>query len=147
MKILMSVLLFSCLMLAACNSGRQVTSDKMDLNQLNGTWQLDSVAGPEGVFNNLYPNRKPVVTFNVVSKLVNGNSGCNNFSGPFTLSGFNVDFNGPLVTTRMACPGEGESVFFNTLKSVTNFAVTDSTTLNLLRGDAPAMRFHKIPTP
>lgn len=131
--------------LISCRSTNRIVNDRMDQNQLNGTWQLEYIADSSDTFRGFYPSKQPTISFMVNEKRVNGNTGCNSFGGPFTIDGFNVDFNGPITSTRMACPGSGEQVFFANLKKVTRFAVTDSTTLNLLMADEPVMRFHKIP--
>ena len=131
----------------ACNNQSKIISDKMDLNELEGTWQLDYISGPRIAFEGLYPDKKPTISFNVKDKKVSGNSSCNNYSGPFTMEGFHVDFNGPIISTKMACQGEGESIYFNTLKKITRYAITDSVTLNLIMGDVAMMRFHKVPNP
>ncbi|RYY55452.1 MAG: META domain-containing protein [Chitinophagaceae bacterium] len=147
MKIIFLPALIALIAIAACNNQSKITSDKMDLNELQGTWELDYISGPRIAFDGLYPDKKPSISFNVKDKKVSGNSSCNSYSGPFTMEGFNVDFNGPIVSTKMACQGEGESVYFNTLKKITRYAITDSITLNLFMGDVSLMRFHKIPTP
>lgn len=138
------------LLLGACNNPSKITSEKMDLNQLEGNWQLEYITGPRIAFDGLYPERKPTMSFLVADKKVSGYSGCNTYSGPFTLDGFNVDFNGPIVSTKMACQGQGETVFFNTLKKVTRYAIPDSSTnntLSLLMGDVEMMRLHRLPNP
>jgi len=43
----------------------------------------------------------------------------------------------------MACPGEGETVFVETLKKINSWSVTNDTTLNLIEGDIALMRFTK----
>ena len=145
-----TLLLLALLLMAACNGPKTITSEKMDLNELEGNWQLDYITGPRIAFDGLYPDRKPTIDFNVKDKKVIGYAGCNTYGGPFTQDGFNVDFNGPIVATRMACPGQGETVFFSTLKKITRYAIPDSassSTLSLLMGDVEMMRFHRIARP
>ncbi|RYY54755.1 MAG: META domain-containing protein [Chitinophagaceae bacterium] len=138
------------LLFAACNNQSKITSEKMDLNQLEGTWELNYITGPRIAFDGLYPGRKPTMNFLVKDKKVSGFAGCNTYSGPFTLDGFNVDFNGPITSTKMACEGQGETVFFNTLRKVTRYAIPDSSSnnsLSLLMGDVEMMRLRRIPNP
>ena len=49
-----------------------------------------------------------------------------------------------MMVTKMACPGEGEAIFFSTLKKVNKYTITGDTTLNFLMGDIAIMRFTKI---
>lgn len=108
---------------------------------LNGIWELDYISGPKIAFEGLYPGKKPFITFNLADNKATGNSSCNNFSAAFTIEGSNIRFNDP-VSTRMACPGAGETTFFNTLKTVTKYNISGNT-LNLIMGDIAVMRFRK----
>jgi len=109
--------------------------------ELNGTWELDYISGPRIAFEGLYPNKKPLITFNLPETRATGNSSCNSFNVTFTIDGSNIKFNDP-ASTRMACPGSGEATFFNILKTVTKYSVTGNT-LNFITGDIAVMRFQK----
>ncbi|WP_346238832.1 META domain-containing protein [Niabella insulamsoli] len=109
--------------------------------QLNGTWEADYISGPRIAFNGLYPDKKPVITFNLPDTIATGNSSCNNFRVTFKIKGSAIQFGLPMAT-KMACPGEGESTFFKTLQRVNRFSVS-GTTLNLIVGDIAVMRLQK----
>lgn len=111
-------------------------------NELNGAWEVDYISGAKIAFDGLYPNKKPILTFNIADNKVTGNSSCNNFNTTFTIDGSNIKFSDPMAT-KMACPGEGETVFFKTLKTVTKYSVSGNT-LNLIMGDIAVMRLQKI---
>lgn len=110
-------------------------------NELNGTWEVDYVSGSRIAFDGLYPNKKPIITFNTADNKLTGNSSCNNFNTTFKIDGNFIKFNSPMAT-KMACPGEGETVFFNTLKTVNKYDVNGNT-LNLIMGDIAVMRLQK----
>lgn len=110
-------------------------------NELNGSWEVDYISGPKIAFDGLYPNKKPILTFNMADNKVTGNSSCNNFNTTFAIDGSNIKFNDPMAT-KMACPGEGEAVFFKTLRTVTKYSVSGNT-LNLIMGDIAVMRLQK----
>lgn len=110
-------------------------------NELNGTWEVDYVSGTRIAFDGLYPGKRPVITFNLTDNKATGNSSCNNFNTTFTINGSNITFNDPM-STKMACPGEGEAVFFKTLKTVTQYSISGNT-LNLIMGDIAVMRLQK----
>lgn len=110
-------------------------------NELEGTWEVDDVSGAKIDFDELYPNKKPIITFNFSDHKLTGNSSCNNFNTTFVINGNNIKFNDPMAT-KMACPGEGEPFFFNTLKTVTRYSISGNT-LNLITGDIAVMRLQK----
>ncbi len=134
--------------LPACKNPKQTTaiSKKVAANpsELNGTWQLDYISGPRIAFEGLYPGKKPQINFDVANSRISGNTGCNNFSGPVRIDGSKISFNELLALTKMFCPGEGETVFLETLKKINLWAVTDTSTLNLIMGDIAMMRFRKL---
>lgn len=110
-------------------------------DKLAGTWELDYIAEPGTEFDALYPARKPTLTFDVAEKKVNGNSSCNNFSGTVNIDGNALSF-GPLAATKMACPGNGEQVFFQNMERVTGFDINDGA-LTLIQDDIVVMRWKK----
>lgn len=122
-------------------------TDNEVAQSLNGTWQVDYISGIKIAFEGLYPDKKPVITFNLPDNKATGNSSCNNFHVTFTIDGSHISFSDP-AATKMYCPGAGEATFFNTLKTITGYSVT-GTTLNLVMGDIAVMRLQKKedPTP
>ncbi len=108
---------------------------------LAGTWELDYISGPRIAFEGLFPDKKPTLVFDVANKRVSGNGGCNNFNGSVNIDGASIKF-GPAASTKMACPGQGEPLFFKTLDQISSFSV-DGNTLNLIMGDIAMMRFKK----
>ncbi|MFW5772371.1 MAG: META domain-containing protein, partial [Phototrophicaceae bacterium] len=61
---------------------------------------------------------------------VSGSAGCNQYGGPYTSNDGNIAF-GMLVSTRMACPGEGimeqEAAYLAALESATTYAIDGDT--------------------
>ncbi|MBE8722352.1 META domain-containing protein [Sphingobacterium pedocola] len=108
---------------------------------LDGTWELDYISGARIAFDVLYPNKKPTITFDTATNKVSGNSSCNSYSGAVTLDGNAIKF-GPLASTKMACPGNGESTFFQTLDKVNTYSINENT-LTFIMGDIAIMRFQK----
>lgn len=112
-----------------------------DHHVLNGTWEVNYVSAMGVDFDGLYPDRKPTITFDLPGLKASGNSSCNNYNIAFTIEGNNIRFADP-ASTKMACPGNGESAFFKTLKTVNRYDV-HGTTLNLIMGDIAVMRLEK----
>ena len=108
---------------------------------LSGTWELDYISGPRIAFDGLYPNRKPTMTFDATSSKVSGNSSCNNYNMTFKTSGNTINF-GPVMSTKMACEGNGEATFFSTLEKVNTYSISENT-LTFIMGDIAIMRFQR----
>jgi heat shock protein HslJ len=136
-NILLSVLFLSFM---ACNSSKKAAKES-DPSQLDGTWVLNYISGPRIAFDGLYPNKKPQLIITVEDKRLSGNTGCNSFSGPLVVDGNKINFDQPFALTKMFCPGEGETVFLETLKKVNTYSISGENTLNLIMGDIAIMRF------
>jgi heat shock protein HslJ len=95
-------------------SGCSHTGQSGNTSFLDTTWNLSELfsekiqyAGSQIPYLRFEPER------------VNGNDGCNNFFGGYTLNKDNLKF-GLLASTRMACPDmEGFEVIFNKMLSMT----------------------------
>lgn len=119
----------------------QAIDNSNTASQLNGTWEVDYISGPRIAFDGLYPDKKPTITFNLPDTVATGNSSCNNFRSSVKIEGSNIKFGMP-ASTRMACPGAGESTFFKTLASINKFGISGNT-LNLIMGDIAVMRLQR----
>jgi heat shock protein HslJ len=130
--------------LSSCNTLKNTVDASSDLSKLGGKWELNYISGPKIAFNGLYPGRKPELQIDLANKRLGGNSSCNSFSGELVADDTSINFNKPMVSTKMACPGEGEAIFFEALKKVNKYTITGDTTLNFMMGDIAIMRFKKI---
>lgn len=96
-------------------------------------WQLETLAtGTDAVSSVVVPGQ---ITF-AADGTVSGTTGCNSFSGGYTVDGSSLTF-GPLATTRMACPDDvaaQETAVLTGLESTASFAI-DGQTLSLLGAD------------
>ena len=75
---------------------------------------------------------------------VQGNAGCNTFSGSYTVDGSNLTF-GPLASTKMACEGAKgtlETAFLGAIQATTTYEITDTGELKLTSG-ATTLTFTK----
>ena len=113
---------------------------------LEGTWQLNYITGPRIAFNGLYPENKATITFDLKENRVSGNNSCNDYSGSLIVKGNQINFkDSKMISTMMACQGQGEQVFMSTLGKIETYTISeDGKTLNFFMGDAAMMRFNKI---
>ncbi len=111
-------------------------------SKLNGNWELNYISGPRIAFEGLYPEKKPTISFDLIKNEIMGNSSCNQFSASFSINGYNIQFGDPRAT-KMFCEGGGESTFFNMLKKVNKYGISDGNTLTFMIDDVAVMRFIK----
>ncbi|MFV0536744.1 MAG: META domain-containing protein [Dysgonomonas sp.] len=79
---------------------------------LAGKWNLTSIAG--GDLATLFTNKIPTMEITADGN-VNGNAGCNNYRSTYKLDSNTITF-GPVMSTKMACPGlQGEQLFTSLL--------------------------------
>lgn len=145
MKKILPIIIIVCF-LSACESTKtknmQTNTAASTTSTLDGTWQLNYISGPRIAFDGLYPDKKPEITFNTADTSFSGNTSCNNFRGKLDADASSIHFPEAMAMTRMMCPGEGETVFINTLKKINKYSMSDST-LTFIMGDIAMMRFVK----
>ena len=142
MKLIIHIALFITLSIAGCNGSKNAIA-MITPEALNGTWTLDEIPGAKSGLAELYPDKKPSITFDAANLKINGYTGCNNFNGPFKIDGAMIDLSSPLAMTRMMCPGDGESTFVKTLQNANGWTVRDNT-LRLMTGDMVVMKLSKL---
>lgn len=109
---------------------------------LEGDWEMVYITGRRIAFQGLYPDRKPVITFDSEEMRISGNTSCNSFNGPFEIKGNHLDIGKSLAATKMFCPGEGEMIFLEALQQVDAYGFKGKELL-LMKGDLTLMRFRK----
>jgi heat shock protein HslJ len=141
-------LLVAALTLLSCKSNN-VSTNPIDVSNPDGAspslilvdiWALEAIDGKpidEVTFN----NHRPRLEFNSEGK-VYGTTGCNDISGAYTTDGVKLSF-GPMIATKMACPGNGERDFLAALRPVTTFRI-ENLKLYLLAGGKEKLQFRKI---
>ncbi|WP_018344365.1 META domain-containing protein [Cytophaga aurantiaca] len=113
-------------------------------SDLGGTWELVSTISEPTPFKDLYPSVKPTIAFDARPKQVSGTTSCNTYTGSYSLDGKTISFGNGFALTKMACPGNGESVFIDRIRKVNKFFIKDQTTLMLLQDDVALLEFKKI---
>ena len=111
---------------------------------LEGTWELISLISEPTPFKTLYPTVKPTISFDARPKQVAGTTGCNTYTGAYSLDGKSISFGDGMAMTKIACEGNGESIFVQRLTKTNKFFIKDQTTLMLLDGDVALLEFKKI---
>lgn len=131
--------------IASCSSTKHVENIPPTIGSqalYDNTWELEYMSGIRIAFDGLFPEKKPVISFDESSKIVRGNAGCNGYSATFTKEGLTMSFGDPGPSTMMYC-GEGEQQFLNMMKKVNRYEIDSDGKLNLMIDDIPMMRFKK----
>jgi heat shock protein HslJ len=108
---------------------------------LDGAWTVTDLAGSSPVTGSTVSMR-----FDRDGRL-SGSTGCNSFSGKYTLTGEGISLS-PLAMTRKACAPElmtQEQTVARLLKGVTRFDVDDDAGLTLLAGDVRQIVIRRAP--
>lgn len=87
------------------------------------------------------------ITVSFEGGTVNGTSGCNQYSGPYTLEGMVLKV-GPLAATKIACPNdilEQESTFLTSMEAASSFAI-EGTQLTIMYPEGTLIFSSEIPT-
>ena len=116
---LISLFVLSGVILAACSGAAS--------NSLVGTWRLVSYGSP-GNLTPAAPDVDTSITFSEDGK-IEGNVGCNGFSGDYTVEGNTITF-GPIVSTLMFCEGpvgDQETTTLNVLAETVTFVMEGDT--------------------
>lgn len=140
------VLLLLFITFSACKTNKKMAENSdtvLGTSSLEGTWQLNYLMAPGKSFEEIYPDKKPEIKFDLAEKRFSGNTSCNSFSGKLNLDGNKISFRDPYAMTKMMCPGEGENIFTQTLNKVNTYAISEGKTLNFISGDIAIMRFTK----
>lgn len=133
LSLIMTIVLSSCSILKKSSSNNVVNQD------LSGTWVLTYITGPRITFEGLYPEKKPTITFDLEDMRISGNTSCNSYGGSILLDKDKIKIDKPF-TTMMACPGNGESTYIDTLLKVETFKLNNDT-LSFYMDDIEMMRF------
>lgn len=142
---ILSASMLACVGTQTTTTTTQKPTDAMNTSmKLNGSWELADIPGARVSVAGMYPNKKPIITFDVNDNKFVGNTSCNNFSGLLVVYGNKVSFNKSMAMTKMACDGEGESTFVESLKKIDTFTINGDNTLSLNAGGIETLRMVKV---
>lgn len=109
------------------------------LYNLTGSWTLTSMA-EEDVKSDDFGTGLPELNFNVIEKNVSGSTGCNRLTGSFQMTTDGGLHFLPMASTRMFCPGKGESKFLTSLNQVDRYKI-EGDKLLLTKGETVLLTF------
>jgi|SRR5690606_36972273 len=127
--------------LSSCSALQTQSPARSDYQGLSGTWVLTYITGPRIAFDGLYPGQKPTMIFDLEKNHLSGNTSCNSYGSEIVLDKDKIKIEKP-YSTMMACEGNGESTYINTLLKVESFKVQGDT-LRFYMDEIEMMRFVK----
>ncbi|MEM9050477.1 MAG: META domain-containing protein [Bacteroidota bacterium] len=135
----MKNLLLCCILFAAfsCDTVKKTTSIAPSLDELTqNQWVLESLNSTDVDAAN-YVKGLPSLNFNSDGSM-NGSTGCNTFTGKFSLS--ETLSMTPGAMSKMSCPGSGEKDFLDAISRVTKVNLTDGD-LVMTDGNTELLKF------
>lgn len=131
-KIVLMLAVVSSMAVVSCKTAGEVAQTetekviKVDQSkELEGEWTLTAMGSQD--LKVLFPNKTPKLNFEVATKRVNGNDGCNNIMGGYTVKTGNlISLGDKMASTMMFCSGVSDSKYMETLQSVTSFEIVDN---------------------
>lgn len=106
------------------------------------TWELEFISESRIAFEGLFPDKKPMITFNKESGKVTGTDSCNGYSAPYKVEEHNISFGEPGPSTMMFCGGS-ERQFLEMMAKIDGYSLENGK-LSLLVDQDPVLRFKKI---
>jgi heat shock protein HslJ len=111
-----------------------------DSSLLNTHWKLISLEGK--LIADSGRAREMYLILKKEDSRINGNGGCNSFSGTYTLTGKSSIAFGPLISTKMWCEGmDNETSFFAALSRTDKYSIKGDTLSLGKDGMAPFAKF------
>jgi heat shock protein HslJ len=110
--------------------------------------KIEKVAAPESNFTppqgqKMHQPDRPTISFYGSNETFSGYTGCNKYSGRFSLHGNKINLSSANPSTKMACIGEyDEKDFLSKLRQVNSFRSVNGT-LELLKDDTVLLTFSR----
>lgn len=149
-KIALMLAVFTGMTVVSCKTAGEISQtgkeQKVSIDQskeLAGEWTLVSMKSEGKELKDLFPGKTPKLNFEIVTKRVNGNDGCNNIMGEYSVKAGNVIALGEkMASTMMFCSGVADREYMHALQSITNYEIVEGTLL-LKSGEQIVLTFSK----
>lgn len=122
MKNLIGVLFLSLVMILGSCSSQMPNGETQTLNlELSGSYTLEYINASSGTnIDEGFPNKKPTLTLESITKKLTGNTGCNQMFGSFSTEQNKINFSG-LGSTKMFCEGVNENAYTSMLEKAASY--------------------------
>lgn len=118
------------------------TNQTLNLD-LSGNWTLVHIHESSGTtIDKGFPNKKPNLILEAVSKKATGNTGCNQLFGNFKTQQNKISFDG-MGMTKMYCEGVAENEYVNMINSVESYTVIDNQLILMDKDGTQLLKYTK----
>lgn len=107
-------------------------------SKLNGVWFLSTIEGSRA--KDVFKGPIPSLSFDMATRSISGNGGCNTYNGSFTLVG-NIYTPTPLATTMMACAHQNQEGKLLTLLGERSTLILNNKTLQFVQNGRVVLEF------
>ena len=112
--------------LQSCATQGGTTGDQTLNLDLSGSWTLHWISDTSGTtINEGFPEKKPTLTLEAITKKLTGNTGCNQMFGSFSTNQNKISFSG-IGSTKMYCAGVKESEYLTTINKVKSYKIENA---------------------
>lgn len=109
---------------SCATQGNENSSSTLNLD-LSESWILVEIHESSGTtVNEGFPDRKPSLTLEAISKKLTGNTGCNQMFGSFKTNQNKVNFTG-IGATKMYCAGVKESEYLAMFDKIKTYSIVN----------------------
>lgn len=147
MKSILFLLILIIGVAPACKTAKKRKARAVKVERsIEGNWELTYITAGEDLFSfeELYPDKKPWLKFDLRENQVSGNTGCNSFFGELRIRDKEIYFGESMTMTKMLCEGAGEERFLSQLREVDSYSISEDNVLALMKGDVAILRFRKL---
>lgn len=139
------MLSFSIVMAISCHTTKKTdTHTSMNAELIEKYWKLIEINGKKIEPSDKW-SKEPHIIFKAAANRVNGNGGCNGFSGSYTLDENNRLVISQVMATKMACENmEIEDQLFGALNAVRAYSVQGDTLLLKDESETTLARFEVV---
>lgn len=127
----------SCTTQAGNSEGQTMNLD------LSGSWTLHYIDSSTGTtIDEGFPDKKPSLTLEAITKKLTGNTGCNQMFGSFTTQQNNINFTG-LGSTKMYCEGVKETEYLKALNTVDSYKIMENQLIFMDKSGKEILKYSK----
>ena len=110
---------------------------------LSGSWTLNYITKDSGTdIDKGFPDKKPTLTLEPITKKLTGNTGCNQMFGSFSTQQNNISFSG-MGATKMYCEGIKENEYLQLFDKVDSYKITNNQLVFMDKSNKELLKYSK----
>ena len=127
----------------SCTSQNGTSTGQTTNLELSGNWTLIQFDDASDLtIEEAFPNKKPTLVLESISKKLTGNTGCNQMFGSFSTQQNQISFTG-LGSTKMYCDGVKETEYLNLLNTVDSYKLIENQLVFMDKSGKEILKYSK----